>query len=35
MNSNENEKPETGEGNQIENVFNSKIGHSNAYPEIS
>ena len=35
MNSNENEKPETAEGNQIDNVFTSKIGQSNAYPEIS
>ena len=34
MNSNENEKPETAEGNQIDNVFTSKIGQS-AYPEIS
>ena len=37
MNSNEMDKPSTGEGegNEIENVFSSKIGQSNAYPEIS
>ena len=37
MNSNEMDKPTTGEGegNEIENVFSSKIGQSNAYPEIS
>ena len=35
MNSNENEKPSTVEGNDLENVFSSKIGQSNAYPEIS